>query len=236
MKYINLAAGLRICLMVIGLSAAGIPAISYGAPIILSATEDAVVLDGENSNGQFPGLLASELGTSGSGSVWISILKFDLSALTGMTVNGATFELTSVFNHNAGAFLHDVYSSSDDSWAEGTVTGVSRPANSTITLLDSTSINGTSQASTWNVLAGVTGADGLAGTGKVLTLFIRPDLSQAGTVLGPHFNDRTVASGFPRLILDVSPSAAVPEPGTLALLAFGFAGIGFGRACGGRRK
>lgn len=196
----KVSAGLCALVVAVSLISIGIPTISYAVILVLTATEDSTILDGNNANNLFPGLLASELGTSGPGSIWLSILKFDLSPLTGMTVNSATLELTSIFNHNSGTFVHEVYSSSDDSWTEGTVTGVNRPGDATLTLLGSTHISGTSQAYTWDVLAGVVGADGLAGAGNVLTLIIRPELSQAGNAFGPHFNDRESLSGFPRLL------------------------------------
>ena len=34
---------------------------------------------------------------------------------------------------------------------------------------------------------------------------IRPELSQAGTAFGPHFNDREDLFDFPRLIIDAEP-------------------------------
>lgn len=199
-----------------------LPTSSEAAVAILPSIADSIVLDGSASVNPFPGILASELGTTGAGSVWLSVLKFDLSSLVSSTVNSATLELTSTFNHSNAGFSHQVFSSNDDSWTEATVNGLNRPANSTLSLLSATSINGVSQAYTWNVLSGVVATDGLAGTGNVLTLMIRPDLVQSGNVFGPHFNDRGIASGFPRLILDISP---VPEPTSWLLLAVGIAGI-----------
>ena len=139
---------------------------AHAAEVIITAAEDSLMLDGDNQNNPFPGILASELDTPDAGNIWISVLKFDLSPLERMTINSATFELTSHFNHHAGVFTHEVYSSSDDSWTEDTVTGVNRPSDMTLTLLDSTNIGAVSQAYTWDVSAGVTGADGLAGAGK----------------------------------------------------------------------
>lgn len=161
------------------------------------------MLDGDDRNNPFPGLLASELDTPDAGNVWVSFIKFDLSPFTGMTINSATLELTSFFNHHQGIFTHEIYSSSDDSWEEDTITGLNRPSDSTLTLLDSTNIDGVSQTYTWDVMAGVVGTDGLAGTGELLTLMIRPELSQAGTAFGPHFFDRDDLSGFPRLLINV---------------------------------
>jgi hypothetical protein len=193
--------------VVIALGTAEIATTSDASPVVLTPTENCVILDGSNVNNLAFNLLASELGTSGPGSVWLSVLKFDLTPLVGMTVNSASLELTSFFNHASGTFTHDVYSSSDDSWTEGTVNGVNRPADATLTFLDATNISGVSQAYSWNVLAGVVGPDGLGGAGNVLTLFLRPDLSQAGNAFGPHIYDRHAAAGFPRLLLD-----AVPRP------------------------
>lgn len=212
----RLAAVSGICLMTAAFSDL------YAAPVILTATEDVIILDGSSSNNLFPNLLASELETSGPGTVWMSVLKFDLSSITG-NVNTATFELTSFFNHSSGTFSHQVFSSTDDSWTENTVTGINRPGDSTFALLDSTNIDAASRAYTWNVLAGVTGSAGLAGTNNVLTLVIRPDLSQAGNAFGPHFFDRGASAGFPRLLLDVGPTA-IPEPGSLALFITGLLG------------
>lgn len=207
------------------LLAVSIPAVSNAETIILNATEDSGVLDGDNTNNPFPGIIYSELDTAEARTVWLSVLKFDLSSLTGRAINSASLELTSNFNHNAGTFTHQVFSSSDDSWMEGTVTGVNRPLDSTLTLLDSTDINGISRTYSWDVLPGVLGGDGLAGTNNFLTLLIRPDLSQAGSTdfgFGPHFNDRASLSGFPQLVL--SP---VPAPAAVWLYSFGLILIGF---------
>jgi hypothetical protein len=169
--------------------------------VTLTAVADALVLDGSNLTNLFPGILASELGTNGAGSVFLSLLKFDLSAVVGMQINSASLELTTNFNHSSSTFSHQMYSSSDDSWAETSVNGINRPANSTLSLLSAASINGVSRPYLWNVLSGVTGSDGLGGSGAVITFLIRPDLSQTGVAFGPHFNDRSVSSGFPRLLL-----------------------------------
>src|SRR5687768_3099939 len=125
--------------------AVSIPTVSNAQSIILNATEDSGILDGDNTNNPFPGIIYSELDTGEAGNVWLSVLKFDLSSLAGMTINSASLELTSNFNHDAGTFAHQVFSSSDDSWMEGTVTGVNRPLDSTLTLMDSTDISGISQ-------------------------------------------------------------------------------------------
>ena len=149
------------------------------------------------------------------------MLKFDLSSLAGLNVSSATLNLTSVLNHSSSAYSHQVYSSTDDSWTEATLTGQNFPAS--LTLLSATSIDGTSQTYSWDVLSGVTGSDGLLGSNSMLTLFITPDLSQAGTDYGPHFYDRTAFDGAPSLTLNVS---AVPEPESWSLFALGLAGIG----------
>jgi len=208
--------GLGVVGAAVCLSMAGAPAVAVG--VVLTASADSIVLDGSSTVNPFPGLLASELGTSGAGTVWLSVLKFDLTPVVGMRINSASVELTTIFNHNSGAFSHQMYSSGDDSWSESTVNGVNRPAESTLHLLSATTINGTSAPYTWNVLSGVTGSDGLGGSGVTITFLVRPDLSQAASVFGPHFNDRTAASGVPRLLLDVSP---VPEPPAWMLWSIG---------------
>lgn len=211
-----------------GLLAVSIPAVSNAETIILNATEDSGVLDGDNTNNPFPGIIYSELDTAEAGNIWLSVLKFDLSPLAGMTINSASLELTSNFNHNAGTFTHQVFSSTDDSWMEGTVTGVNRPLDSTLTLLDSTDISGISQTYSWDVLSGVLGRDGLAGTNNFLTLLIRPDLSQAGSTdfgFGPHFNDRTSLSGFPQLVISPVPAPAAAWLFSSGLILIGFFGL-----------
>lgn len=213
---------LKLVVFIFILFAIGHPTIS-SAVTILTATEDAGMLDGDSRNDPFPGILYSELDTLNSGNVWLSVLKFDLSSLSGMSINSASFELTSIFNHNSVAFSHEVFSSSDDSWTEGTITGTNRPLDSTLNFLDSTDINGTSQTYSWDVLAGVTGSDGLGGTDSFLTLLIRPELSQAGSGgFGPHFNDRDDLSGFPRLLIDVNP---VPVPAAIWFFGSGLVGL-----------
>ncbi len=193
------------------------------ATFALKATEDSVILDGGNANNESLGILASELDTSGDGSIWISVLKFDLSSLAGMAVKSATFELTSFSNHNSNNFTHEVFSSSDDSWTEETVTGVNRPLDSSLTFLDSTDINGNSQTYSWDVLAGVSGTDGLSGANNFLTLLIRPELSQAGSGgFGPHFIDREDLSQFPVLVVNANP---VPIPAAIWLLGSGLMGL-----------
>ncbi len=202
-------------------------AISYptvsSAVTILTATEDSGVLDGDSRNNPFPGILYSELNTLSAGNIWLSVLKFDLTPLSGMSISSASFELTSISNHSSSAFAHEVFSSSDDSWTEGTVTGINRPSDSTLSLLDSTNIDGSSQTYSWNVLAGVVGTDGIDGTNNFLTLLVRPELSQAGSGgFGPHFNDREDLSGFPRLLINANP---VPVPTALWLFCSGLVGL-----------
>jgi len=214
---------LNLVLAVVGFMFAILPLITSATTIALNATEDSILLDGNNTNNEFPGILASELDTSGDGSIWMSILKFDLSSLAGMNVNSASFELTSLFNHSSSSFAHEVYSSVDDSWTEDTVTGVNRPLDSSLTFLDSADINGVSQTYSWDVLTGVTGTDGLAGTNDFLTLLLRPELSQAGSGgFGPHFKDREDLSQFPVLLVDASP---VPVPTAVWLFSSGLIGL-----------
>jgi hypothetical protein len=212
--------------------AIGHPIISNAATILI-ASEDSGVLDGDTRNNPFPGILYSELDTLGDGNIWLSVLKFDLSPIEGMSINSASFELTSISNHNSGSFVHEIFSSSDDSWAEETVSGTNRPSDSTLSFLDSTDITGTSQIYSWDVLDGVIGTDGIGGTNNFLTLLIRPELSQAGYgVFGPHFNDREDLSGFPRLLIDVdvnqNPAPAPnPVPVPAAIWLFGSGLISF---------
>ena len=189
----------------------------------LSATANSTLLEGKAGNGRSD-VLASEYGTeqNDANSVWLSVLKFDLSSLAGMNVSSATLNLTTFLNHSNSPYLHQVYSSSDDSWTEASITGLNMPATSTLTLLSATAIDGTSGTYSWNVLSGVTGQNGLSGN-KILTLLVKPDLSQAGSDYGPHFYERTALSGAPSLTLDVSP---VPEPESWAMFAAGLAAVG----------
>jgi len=197
-------------LAVIGFIVAFQPSITHATTLTLVATENSVVLDGSNTNNQFLGLLGSELDTSSEGDIWLSVLKFDLSSLAGMTINSAIFELTSSFNHSTDSFLHEVYSSSDDSWSESTITGVSRPLDSSLTSLNTIEISGLLQTHSWDVINGVIGNDGLAGENDFLTLLVRPELSQTQSGgFGPHFYDRKDPSFFPVLLVDASP---VPVP------------------------
>jgi hypothetical protein len=212
--------------LVVLLSAAAVsvPTASSAATIELTSLAASGVLDGNADVDPFPGLLYSELGTGGPGSVWLSVLKFDLSSLAGWIVDSAVLELTSHFNHSGVSFAHQMFSSTDDSWTEATLSGINRPADPTLALLSSTNIDGTSQAYSWNVLSGVVGAAGLAGANDLLTFLIRPDLSQAGQVFGPHFFDRGSAVGFPRLIVEAH-RPAVPEPAVWLLLGTGLATV-----------
>ena len=205
---------------------------SHATALVLTAVADSIVLDGSDSIDPYPGILASELGTGSAQDVWLSVLKFDLSSLVGMQIDSAALELTSNFNHSEDSFSHQMYSSSDDSWTEQTVNGINRPADSTLTLLSATNIDGVSGPYRWDVLAGVAGAAGLGGAGTSLTLMVRPDLAQTGSVFGPHFYDRSHSSGVPRLLLNVSP---VPEVSTSLLLALGLVGIGLWRETAQRR-
>lgn len=182
------------------------------------AVADEVVLDGNPNKTDYEGVLASELNTSGRGSIWLSLLKFDLSAVGPVQVNSAQLALTTFTNHNFNAFSHQVFSSSVDTWSETSVTGVTRPADNTLSLLSATLIDGVSQTYSWDVLAGVVGSDGLGGAGNLLTLVVRPDLSQSNSLFGPHFFDRTALTGAPKLTLDVSP---IPEPASWMLLLAG---------------
>ncbi|HMW71232.1 MAG TPA: PEP-CTERM sorting domain-containing protein [Cellvibrionaceae bacterium] len=188
----------------------------------IPALANAVVLDGNPNNTTFAGVLASELNTSGRGSIWLSLLQFDLGSLGPVQVNSASLALTTFTNHNFNAFSHQVFSSSDDSWTEASINGVNRPADSSFTLLSATLIDGNSQTYTWDVLAGGVGTDGLGGSNNLLTLVVRPDLSQNNSSFGPHFWDRTAPIGAPKLTLDISP---VPEPASWALLLAGGAFI-----------
>lgn len=190
--------------------------------VTLNAIADANALEGSLYGGP-DGVLASEFGTVSTGSIWFSVLKFDLSGLAGMNVSSAALNLTSVLNHSSNAYSHQVYSSTDDSWTEVTLTGQNFPANSTLSLLSATVIDGTSKTYSWDVLAGVNGSAGLLGTNSTLTLLIKPDLTQAGSYYGPHFNDRTALENAPSLTLNVT---AVPEPESWAMFAAGLAAVG----------
>ncbi len=221
---IRIAQSLGLVVVLSAAAVVSVPTASNAATIELTSLAASGLLDGNAAVDPFPGLLYSELGTAGPGSVYLSVLKFDLSSLAGLTIDSAVFELTSDFNHSAASFSHQVFSSTDDSWTELTLNGINRPADPTLALLDSTNIDGTSQAYSWNVLSGLVGAAGLAGPNDFLTLLIRPDLAQAGQLFGPHFFDRGSATGFPRLIIEAHASA-VPEPGTMALVLIGACGF-----------
>jgi len=200
----------KVALAIIGFIVAFQPSITNATTLTFIATENSVVLDGSNTNNQSLSLLGSELNTSSEGDIWLSILKFDLSSLAGMTINSATFELTASFNHSEEAFLHEVYSSSDDSWSESTITGVNRPLDSSLTSLNTIEISGLLQTYSWDVINGVIGNDGLAGENNLLTLLVRPELSQMESGgFGPHFYNREDPSFFPVLLVDASP---VPVP------------------------
>jgi hypothetical protein len=201
---------------------------SRAMTVELLATEDSGVADGINVTDSF-GFLYSELNTGGV-PVWLSLLKFDLGPVAGMTVTGAVLELTTFANHNSAGFDHDIYSSSDDSWSENTVTGTMRPADSTLTLLDTTSIDGTPQTYAWDVLGGVTGSDGLGGGNDLLTLMLRPELTPSETSIefGPHIYSSEDSTGYPRLLLEtVDP---VPLPAAAWLFASALIAVtGFAR-------
>ena len=67
----------------------------------LSATANSTLLEGKAGNGRSD-VLASEYGTeqNDANSVWLSVLKFDLSSLAGMNVSSATLNLTTFLNHS----------------------------------------------------------------------------------------------------------------------------------------
>lgn len=196
------------------------------ATVTLGATANSTLLQGPNNSGRSD-VLASEFGTEPNdpNSVWLSVLKFDLSSLAGQSIASATLNLTSFLNHSNTAFAHQVYSSSDDSWTETTITSQNMPADGTLKLLSTTLIDGTSATYAWDVLAGVTGSDGLLGANAFLTLLIKPDLTQAGSGYGPHFYERLATSGAPALIVETA-SQPVPEPASAAMLALGLGLLG----------
>ncbi|MCA9062471.1 MAG: DNRLRE domain-containing protein [Planctomycetaceae bacterium] len=153
-----------------------------------------------------------------------SWMKFDLSSLTGQTVTSAQLQLTSVFNHSSTAINHVVYSSSDDSWSEGTVSGLNQPSDATLTSLDTVSIPNVNGVYSWDVLSAVNGPDGADGT---LTLFIRPETYPVAVTRGPHFNSKEAGVSIPTLTLFTTASA-VPEPGVMpAIVGFSIVAAGF---------
>lgn len=179
-----------------------IPITSAAETITVRAAEDVGMLDSDDANDPFPGIIYSELDTLAAGNVWLSLLKFDLEPLRGLRVTRATLELTSNFNHDSQAFEHRIFSSFDDSWTEETVTGITRPADGTLTAIDAIYVDGSSRTWSWDATAAVTGPHGLDGANTMLTLLLRPTLDQTSQGgFGPHFDDREDTNG-PRLIIE----------------------------------
>lgn len=179
------------------------------ADIVIAVSEDALINSTDNSNhntGQFRELLASETGPANG--YWGSWMKFDVSGLQGQNYASVTLELTAFLNHDSTPIAHEVFSSTNDSWTEGTITGLSQPGENTLTSLDVTQIPNVNGLYTWDITAAIAGA----GADGVLTLFIRPETFPVGVSRGPHFRSREAGFAIPQL------RATIPTPATLALV------------------
>jgi hypothetical protein len=191
------------------------------ADVIIPAVEDSLINSTDNTNnntGQYADLLASETGPANG--YWGSWIKFDLSPLSGQSVGTAYLELTTFFNHSSTPIAHQVYSSSNDNWLEGSITGLNQPSESTLTSLDITTIPDINGVYRWDVSAAVNGADGR--DNGILSLFIRPETYPDFASRGPHFRSSEADMGVP--ILRVT---AVPEAETYAMLLAGLGLVGF---------
>jgi hypothetical protein len=193
-----------------------LPTSVTAADVIVPAGEDSLINSTDNTNnntGQYANLLASETGPTNG--YWGSWIKFDLSPLAGLSVGTAYLELTTFFNHSSTPIAHQVFSSSNDSWLEGSITGFNQPLESTLTPLDVTTIPNINGVYRWDVSAAVNGTDGK--DNGVLSLFIRPE-TYPDVSRGPHF--RSSEAGMDVPILRVT---AVPEPSSLLMLTAGLA-------------
>lgn len=176
------------------------------ADTIVPAVEDSLINTTDNSNnntGQYANLLASETGPTNG--YWGSWIKFDLSPLADLSVGTAYLELTTFFNHSSTPIAHQVFSSSNDNWLEGSITGLNQPSESTLTPLDITTIPNINGVYRWDVSNAINGEDGK--DNGILSLFIRPETYPDVVSRGPHF--RSSEAGMDVPILRV---AVIPEP------------------------
>ncbi len=186
---------------------------SFAITIQLNPIADAYFYCGNNSNTGTVDILASEGDTASN--YYGSWMKFDLSTLSGYSVQSAILKLTSTYYHGTSANYHAIYSASDDSWVETTVSGTNAPTG-TYQYVSKSWIATTLATYSWDVKTAVVGSYGLSGSNQLLSLLIKPDVL-SGEYYGPHFASRenTNTSIRPLLVLEIAP---VPEPATFLLL------------------
>ena len=201
----------------------------------ITPTADVGFLDGSNKVLSYD--LTAEVGTSGEGSAWMSMLKFHLRFLEQeqVYINNAYLQLTVSHNHNyTQGGWYDVYGSTNDNWGEGSPNGINRPHDDTLTLQDSVYVDRHNTVYQWDVYDALVGESGLGGDNEWLSFLLTPDLTQtADEYYGVHFYDRSVQEFTPLLMVNISP---VPELSSTWMMGAGVLILSALGRIGRRRK
>ena len=123
----------------------------------------------------------------------ISYLKFDLGALAGKTLTGASLKVTTTTNSSSGSpSVQNIYRATDTTWSESAMTYANKPALGT-TVLGSVP-GGSASATTYTVTLSAAALQ--SAVGGQLTLAVKG--AAADTF---YVNSREAASARPQLVL-----------------------------------
>jgi hypothetical protein len=123
----------------------------------------------------------------------ISYLKFDLGALAGTTLTGASLQMTTTTNSSSGSpSAQNIYRAADTTWSESAMTYANKPALGTTVL--GTVPAGSASATTYTVKLST--ADLQSAVGSQLTLAVK-----GATADTFYVNSKEAASARPQLVL-----------------------------------
>ncbi len=202
-------------------------AVASAAPVTLQPGDgkDAQIADGSLAGTNFGN--SSELIINWAGNLRsVGLIEFDLSAYAGGSVSSATLGLFHTANGSAGS-TYKAYRITS-AWAEGTVTFNTAPTFDA-TPVASMTIGDSSQGvyRNWDVTAVVN--DWLSGTYANYGLWIE-EIPVSGSATAYFASSDWGGSAYdPKLTMDYTAPAGVPEPASLLLVGAALASAGLAR-------